>query len=60
MAIETDFAELRAPAETRSGEAARASRRLGPSLYLVAIYGILILAAVIALVPLLYVISTSL
>ena len=58
MAIETDFVELRAPAG--SGERARAaSRGMGRSLYLVAIYTILTLAAIIALVPFLYVISTS-
>lgn len=56
MAIETEFAELRTPAEmTRVATA----RRRGPSLYLIAIYGILALAAFIALVPFLYVISTS-
>lgn len=60
MAVETEFAELSAPAGSRAGEAARARRGLGPSLYLVAIYGILIVAALIALVPFLYVISTSL
>jgi ABC-type glycerol-3-phosphate transport system permease component len=59
MAIETDFAELRAPTADKE-RAAAATRRLGISLYLIAIYGILIVAAFIALVPFLYVISTSL
>lgn len=59
MAVETEFAELRAPTEPGAGESARASRGLGASIYLVAIYGILIVAAFIALVPFLYVISTS-
>jgi ABC-type glycerol-3-phosphate transport system permease component len=57
MAIETEFAELRPPAELTR---ARAVRRRGPSIYLIAIYGILVIAAFIALVPFLYVISTSL
>jgi ABC-type glycerol-3-phosphate transport system permease component len=56
MAIETEFAELRPPAELTR---ARAARRRGPSLYLIAIYGIHVIAAFIALVPFLYVISTS-
>jgi multiple sugar transport system permease protein len=61
MAIETEFAELSPLAPTRGAQrAAAASRGLGASLYLVAIYAILIVAAFIALVPFLYVISTSL
>lgn len=55
MAIETDFPELHAaPAST-----ALNPRRSGPRLYTIAIYGILIVAASISLVPFLYVISTS-
>src|SRR3954471_15711977 len=58
MAIETEFTDLLpqpAAASTRT-----ASRRAGPSLYLLAIYVILVLAALIAMVPFFYVISTSL
>jgi multiple sugar transport system permease protein len=55
MAIETDFPELRAG----SASSATVPRRKGPRLYLVAIYGILIVAAFISLIPFLYVISTS-
>lgn len=58
MAIETDFAELRPPVAATE-PTARASRRPGASIYLIAIYGILIVAALISLVPFLYVISTS-
>jgi multiple sugar transport system permease protein len=58
MAIETDFAELRAPAMS-ADRAPAAARGVGRSLYLVAVYAILIVAAIIALVPFLYVISTS-
>ena len=54
MAVETEFAELHDPTQ-----AAAPSRAVGRSLYLVAIYAILVLAAIIALVPFLYVISTS-
>jgi multiple sugar transport system permease protein len=57
MAIETEFAELH-PMTAASRSVA--SRRAGPSLYLIAIYAILALAALIALVPFFYVISTSL
>ncbi len=60
MAVETEFAELSAPVGTEVSRATSAKREVGPSLYLVAIYGILIIAALIALVPFLYVISTSL
>jgi ABC-type glycerol-3-phosphate transport system permease component len=60
MAVETEFAELSAPVGTEVSRATSAKRGVGPSLYLVAIYGILIIAALIALVPFLYVISTSL
>jgi multiple sugar transport system permease protein len=61
MAIETDFAELDA---TRSAAAAR-QRAAAPafradSVYLAITYLILIVAAAIALVPFLYVVSTSL
>jgi ABC-type glycerol-3-phosphate transport system permease component len=62
MAIETEFAELHVPvqaAEMRSQRATR-SRGIGASLYFVAIYGILIVAGIIAIVPFLYVVSTSL
>lgn len=58
MAVETEFAELH-PMSATSGTRA-ATRRAGPSLYLIAIYAILVLAALIALVPFFYVISTSL
>jgi ABC-type glycerol-3-phosphate transport system permease component len=61
MAIETEFAELSPLAGGRGGQrTAAASRGLGASLYLVAIYASLVVAAFIALVPFLYVISTSL
>jgi multiple sugar transport system permease protein len=57
MAIETEFAELLPrPAATTTAT----TRRWGSSLYLVAIYAILLVAAIIALVPFFYVISTSL
>lgn len=55
MAIETDFPELR----TATASPRPAARVRGPRLYLIAIYGILIVAAFISLVPFLYVISTS-
>lgn len=55
MAIETEFAELQAPAAR-----AASSARRGPSLYAVLTYGIVLVAALIAVVPFLYVISTSL
>jgi multiple sugar transport system permease protein len=58
MAIETDFAEL--PPLTAASRSEVATRRRGPSLYLIAIYAILVLAALISLVPFFYVISTSL
>ncbi|MDQ2681883.1 MAG: carbohydrate ABC transporter permease [Chloroflexota bacterium] len=58
MAVETEFAELSIPVESRQMAAAHRSR--GFSLYLIAIYAILAVAVVIALVPFLYVISTSL
>jgi multiple sugar transport system permease protein len=63
MTIETEFAELQSQAARRQdGKMARmtAARGIGSSLYLVAIYGILIVASIIAIVPFLYVISTSL
>jgi len=59
MAIETEFAELRPSERVSTDTIARASRRGGVSLYLIAIYGVLIVAAIIALLPFLYVISTS-
>ena len=61
MAIETEFAELQAsrrrPAIGADDAARRGSDR---RLYLVAIYGVLIVAGIIAIVPFLYVVSTSL
>ena len=57
MAIETEFAELSPRAAT--GRATTA-RRTGPSLFLVVSYLILVVAGIIALVPFLYVVSTSL
>jgi len=59
MAIETDFAELHSRAATRY-EMTMKSRGIGLSLYLVVIYGVLIIAGIIAIVPFLYVVSTSL
>ncbi len=55
MAIETDFPELR----VSSAAVAPVPGRKGPRLYMIAIYGILIVAACISLIPFLYVISTS-
>jgi ABC-type glycerol-3-phosphate transport system permease component len=55
MAIETDFAELSASATD-----ATVARRRGPSPYALVTYGIVLVAALVALVPFLYVISTSL
>ena len=55
MAIETDFPELRASSDRN----APTPSRKGPRLYLIAIYGILIVAAFMSLIPFLYVISTS-
>ena len=60
MAIETEFAELQLPTARTSPTAGARSRGLGASLYLVAIYGVLIVAGIIAVIPFLYVISTSL
>jgi ABC-type glycerol-3-phosphate transport system permease component len=62
VAIETEFAELHVPVQAAAMPTQRAmrSRGIGSSLYLVAIYGILIAASVIAIVPFLYVVSTSL
>jgi ABC-type glycerol-3-phosphate transport system permease component len=58
MAIETEFVELSKP--TAATSPAVATKRSGPSLYLVASYLILIVAGIVSLVPFLYVISTSL
>ena len=58
MAIETDFSELQS--QSRPAARVRPAPAFGASLYRVAIYGILIVAAIIAMVPFLYVISTSL
>ena len=55
MAVETEFAELHVP----TSRADQAARR-GPSVYVIFTYAIVIVAALIALVPFLYVISTSL
>ncbi|MFN8592847.1 MAG: carbohydrate ABC transporter permease [Thermomicrobiales bacterium] len=58
MAVETQFAELQG---TRAASSARTEqRRRGPSVYVIVTYGIVIVAALISLVPFLYVISTSL
>ena len=61
MAIETEFAELQiqARARTTRSERTTAVKGIGASLYLVAIYGVLIVAGIIAIVPFLYVVSTS-
>jgi ABC-type glycerol-3-phosphate transport system permease component len=59
MAIETEFAELQAVAPSTRSEQTTSTRRFGSSLYLVAIYGVLIVAGIIAIVPFLYVVSTS-
>jgi multiple sugar transport system permease protein len=61
MAIETEFAELQVKPigpSTRS-DRMTTSKRFGSSLYLVATYGVLIVAGIIAIVPFLYVVSTS-
>ena len=63
MAIETEFAELQVQRTRRRRDpqaAATAAKGIGSSLYLVAIYGVLIVAGIIAIVPFLYVVSTSL
>ena len=60
MAIETEFAELQLPAARSTRTTGVRSRGLGSSLYLIAIYGVLIVAGIIAVIPLLYVVSTSL
>src|SRR5215204_7068667 len=60
MAIETEFAELQVVVPSTRSERTTSTRRIGSSLYLVAIYGVLIVAGVIAIVPFLYVVSTSL
>jgi multiple sugar transport system permease protein len=60
MAIETEFAELQGRTEAIGFERSRGYRGIRSSLYLVAIYGVLIVAGIIAIVPFLYVISTSL
>src|SRR4051794_20301866 len=60
MAIETEFAELERlrPETVAHREGVRTSSR--PSVYLAAVYAVLVVATVIAIVPFLYVISTSL
>jgi len=60
MAIETEFAELQTHALAARSERTTGTRGIGPSLYLVVIYGVLIVAGAIAIVPFLYVVSTSL
>jgi len=60
MAIETEFAELQTVAPSTRSEQTTSTRRFGSSLYLVAIYGVLIIAGIIAILPFLYVVSTSL
>ena len=62
MAIETEFAELRPRSQSPAigSRPNTGMRGVGSSLYLVAIYGVLIVAGIIAVVPFLYVISTSL
>ena len=60
MAIETEFAELHGRTAAKRSERSVRLRGIGSSLYLVAIYGVLIVAGIIAIVPFLYVISTSL
>jgi ABC-type glycerol-3-phosphate transport system permease component len=60
MAIETEFAELQALVPSTRSERTTTRKGIGSSLYLVAIYGVLILASIIAIVPFLYVVSTSL
>ncbi len=57
MAIETEFADLASPAATRR---AAATKRNGPSPYLIASYLVLAIAGIISLIPFLYVVSTSL
>ena len=57
MAIETEFAEL---SPRVASERATATKRSGPSAYLLAAYAILIVAGIISLIPFLYVVSTSL
>ncbi|HEU0114612.1 MAG TPA: carbohydrate ABC transporter permease [Thermomicrobiales bacterium] len=59
MAIETDFAELEALAPATAGPRETAAGGRRPSVYLAAVYAVLVVAAVIAIVPFLYVISTS-
>ncbi|MBW3633776.1 MAG: carbohydrate ABC transporter permease [Chloroflexi bacterium] len=60
MAIETEFGELQLPAERLSAMPGARSRGFGSSLYQIAIYGVLIVAGIIAVIPFLYVVSTSL
>jgi ABC-type glycerol-3-phosphate transport system permease component len=62
VAVETEFADLAPPtAVTKArGRAGTTRRGLGSSVYLIAIYAVLIVATLIALVPFLYVVSTSL
>jgi ABC-type glycerol-3-phosphate transport system permease component len=60
MAIETEFAELQNRAPAIRFERRMGTKGIGSSLYLVAIYGVLIGAGIIAIVPFLYVVSTSL
>ena len=59
MAIETEFAELQPLVSATHSERTTGRKGIGSSLYLVAIYGVLIVAGIIAIVPFLYVVSTS-
>ncbi|MFM9106502.1 MAG: carbohydrate ABC transporter permease [Chloroflexota bacterium] len=54
MAVETVFPEL-----TAAASAPARPRKPGPSIYTIAAWGILIVAAAVSMVPFLYVISTS-
>lgn len=61
MAIETEFPELETPvAPARQRQAVGRSRLGANSIYLTLTYAILVLAAFVAMVPFLYVVSTSL
>src|SRR4051812_38374370 len=59
MAIETEFAELQAVVPATRSERTTSTRGIGVSLYQLATYGVLIVAGIIAIVPFLYVVSTS-
>ena len=59
MAIETEFAELQPRVSATHSERTTGRKGIELSLYFVAIYGVLIVASIIAIVPFLYVVSTS-